>query len=318
MARRFSILIAEPESFSVDAREILERACEVHLEDCCGEALRAAFREHDAIWVRLRERIDDQMLGPAPRCRVLATATTGLDHLDLEGALRRGIRVVSLKGEIDFLRDVRATAELTIGLALALLRKIPAAARSASAGAWNRDLFTGRELYGKTAGIIGLGRLGRIVARYLRAFDMRVVGYDPRPDFPAEVAERMATLEELLDLADLVTIHVALDSETRGLIGTRELARMKPSSVLINTSRGHIVDEVALLDALSSDRISGAALDVLAAEPNVSPADPLLQYAKTHDNLIVVPHIGGKTIESMEKTEIFLATKVVAALEGLA
>ena len=140
------------------------------------------------MWFRLAHRIDKSFFEQPVRLRVLATPVTGLDHIDLEACRGHGVRVVSLKGEVEFLKSIRATAELTIALTLALLRQIPEAASSVEAGHWNRDAFRGRELFGRTAGLVGVGRLGTIVAGYLRAFGMEVLGYDPRPDFPHEAA----------------------------------------------------------------------------------------------------------------------------------
>ena len=148
-----------------------------------------------------------------------------------------------------FLRNVRATAELTVGLAIALVRHIVPAANSVHDGVWNRDLFRGGELYGNTAGIVGMGRLGTLVAGLLRAFGMKVLGYDPRDDFPVEAAERTASLEELLGRSDLVVLLVRDDESTRHLIGAQQFAAMRAGAVLVNTSRGGIVNEQALLAA---------------------------------------------------------------------
>jgi D-3-phosphoglycerate dehydrogenase len=264
--------------------------------------------------MRLGHRIDEAILGPSPRCRILATPVTGLDHIDLAACEQRGIRVISLRGEVEFLRGVRGTAELTVGLAIALMRHIAPAARAVRQGQWNRDLFRGGELYGNTAGIVGMGRLGTLVADYLRAFGMTVLGYDPRDDFPSEAAERMASLEELLERANVVILLVRYDSTTRHLIGARQFSQMRPGAVLVNTSRGGVVDEEALLAALHSGSLAGAALDVLDGEPHIAADHPVIAYARLHDHLLVVPHIGGNTWESVEKAEVFLAHKVVEAL----
>ncbi len=309
-----SIIIAEPERFSEQAVSRLREVGEVILRTVDRDGLRRAFQEFDVVWFRLAHRIDATMLGDKPRCRILATPVTGLDHIDLEACAARGIRVVSLKGETEFLREVRATAELTVGLMLALMRKIPQASRSVQDGVWDRDLFQGHELYSKTAGIIGVGRLGSIVAGYLRAFGMHVVGYDPRPDFPSDACARAQTLGEVLEQADVVSLHVSYGPATRHLIGATELAVMKPEAVLINTSRGGVVDEVALLSALESGRLAGAALDVLDGEPDIDGKHPVAAASRRLDNLLVVPHLGGNTVESFEKTERFLAERVVEAL----
>ena len=157
------VRIAEPEGFSASALHRLREVADVSLEPCRPEDLAQVLRDVDVFWFRLGHKIDGSVLPEKPRCRIIATAVTGLDHIDLEACAERGIRVVSLKGESRFLRTVRATAELTIGLAIALMRHIPRAAADVLNGSWCRDEFRGHELYGKTAGIVGVGRLGSIV-----------------------------------------------------------------------------------------------------------------------------------------------------------
>jgi D-3-phosphoglycerate dehydrogenase / 2-oxoglutarate reductase len=312
------ILIAEPLDFSQRAVALLQSAGDVELRVCTRDDLQAAFQKYDVVWFRLANVIDRTILSGPVRCRILATPVTGLDHIDLDLCRSLGIQVVSLRGEVEFLRTVRATAELTIGLLLALLRRIPAAAASVQAGVWNRDLFRGHELFGRTAGIVGLGRLGTIVASYLRAFGMDVLAYDPRVDFDHAVATRVDSLIELVQRADVVSLHVSYSQATRHLIGSAELAAMKPDAVLINTSRGGVIDEAALLAALQAGQLAGAALDVLDGEPDIGAAHPLVAYSQTRDNLLIVPHIGGNTRESFENTECFLAGRVVEALRVLA
>lgn len=308
------IRIAEPDRFSSSARRILEEVGEVVCEPCPRSRVREVFGRCDVFWFRLAYRIDASMLPDSPRCRILATPVTGLDHIDRDACRERGIEVVSLQGEVEFLRGVRATAELTAALTLALLRHLPEASRAAARGVWNRDLFAGRELFGKTAGLVGVGRLGSLVAGYFRAFGMDVMGYDVRSDFPHGLARRVDSLERMLPQCDVVSLHVPYGPESRGLIGRAEIATMKPDAVLVNTSRGGVLDEAALLEALEQGRLGGAALDVVKGEPDVRASHPVLRYARRHPNLIVVPHIGGCTSESFEKTEVFLARKVVALL----
>ncbi|MBX7167450.1 MAG: hypothetical protein K1X74_14060 [Pirellulales bacterium] len=307
------ILIAEPDDFSPKAVEILRQVGDVELRHCHHGELADALRDYDIFWFRLAHRIDRALLSGQLRCRMLVTPVTGLDHIDLQACQQRGLRVVSLRGEFEFLKRVRATAELTLGLALALLRHIPQAAASVNEGLWNRDLFRGRELFGKTAGIVGMGRLGTIVAGYFRAFGMEVLGYDPRPDFPSDLAVRTSTIDELLERSDIVSIHVKYDDSTRHLIGRRQLEIMRPGAVLINTSRGGVIDDRALIEVLASGHLAGAALDVLDGEPDINAQHPVVRYAREHDNLLVVPHIGGNTEESFEKTEVFLALRVLQA-----
>jgi D-3-phosphoglycerate dehydrogenase len=308
------ILVAEPLDFSAEAVRVLQSAGEVTLASTDRHGLATALAEYDVVWFRLAHRIDRNLLERATRCRILATPVTGLDHIDLEACAEREIRVISLRGEVAFLEQVRGTAELTVALALALLRNIPQAAAHVRGGAWDRDQFRGRELFGHTAGIVGLGRLGKLVAGNFRAFGMNVLGYDPRKDFPHDAATRVDALGELMSRSDLVSLHVSYDASTRHLVGSAELAALPQGAFLINTSRGGVIDERALLDSLTTGRLGGAALDVLDGEPAITAEHPLVAYARSHDNLLIVPHIGGSTVESFAKTELFLAGKVVEAL----
>lgn len=310
------IYVAEPKRFDPDAAAVLGRHAELVLADAGPDDLQKAFAEYDAVWIRLGFRVDESMLRSADRCRVLACPATGLDHIDLDACASRGIRVVSLKGEIELLREVRATAELTLALVLALLRRLPAAASAVLGGDWSRDRFRGHELSHKTVGLVGLGRLGSLVARLLTGFETRIIGVDPRADFPVQLAERVSSLDELLAQSDVVSLHVTYDASTRHLIGAAQLARMRKDAVLVNTSRGGVIDEAALLDALVTRKIGGAALDVLEGEPHPNLTEnALVDYARANENLIIVPHIGGNTWESTRKTELFIANKVLAALD---
>ncbi len=311
MHEQHRILIAEPQDFSPRAVSILQQVGQVDLRECDSRDLKQALQDYDVFWFRLAHRISREILEGDIRCRILATPVTGIDHIDLEACAERGIRVACLRGEYEFLKKVRATAELTIALTLALLRHIPKAASSVEDGTWNRDLFRGRELFEKTAGVVGMGRLGNIVAGYFRTFGMRVIGFDPRPDFPLDVAERAESLHELLEQSDVVSIHVNYEEATRHLFRREHFERMKNSSVLINTSRGGIVDDEAMLWALDTGQIAGAALDVLDGEPHITASHSVIEYSRNHSNVLVVPHIGGNTEESFVKTETFLALRVL-------
>jgi D-3-phosphoglycerate dehydrogenase / 2-oxoglutarate reductase len=309
------IVIAESAGFSQVALGRLAQAGEVVALDLDRPGLLQAVRDVDALWVRLRHRIDDEVLAAAPALRFLATPTTGLDHIDLAAMERRGVRVISLRGETAFLEDVRATAELTIGILLALLRNIPGAVADVRTGGWNRDSFKGRELRGKVVGVVGYGRLGRLVSRYLLAFGARVITTDPRPAADDQVT--FTTLDDLLAASDIVTLHTPLDESTRGLLGAPELARMRRGSVLVNTARGDLVQSDALIAALRSGHLAGAALDVIAGESAAGVGQlELVAYARQHDNLLITPHIGGCTHESMAMTEDFLAERLCAALSA--
>jgi D-3-phosphoglycerate dehydrogenase len=283
------------------------------LADLDRQGLLYAVREVDVLWVRLRHHIDAEVMATAQRLKFIVTATTGLDHIDLDEAVRHGIQVLSLRGHSDFLQEVHATAEHTVALMLALLRHIPSALAHVRTGGWDRDLFRGSELFGKIAGVVGYGRLGRIVARYLNAFGMHVLAADPNVDAAAVMTHgvTLAPLTRLLPEADVVTLHVNLCHETRGFFNRELFSLMKQGAWLINTSRGELLDEVALLDALHSRHLAGAALDVLCDEgSNSDNVRPLVRYARDNDNLIITPHIAGCTGESMKKTEDFMAHKL--------
>lgn len=304
--------MTESADFSPRAVALLRQVGEVILADFDRQNLLSAVSKAEVLWVRLRHQIDAEIMAAAPHLSIIVSPTTGLNHIDLNEAIRRGIHVMSLRGETEFLKDIRATAEHTVALIFALLRHIPAAVTHVQAGGWNRDRFKGRELHEKTIGVVGYGRLGRIVARYLQVFDTRVLTADPHVH-PEEI-ESGITLVPLFDLlreSDLVTLHVNLDEATWQFFDAKHFAVMKPGAWFINTSRGELVDEEALLQALRSGRLAGAAVDVLCAENSSGMANhPLVSYAREQENLIITPHIGGCTVESMEKTEYFLATRL--------
>lgn len=316
--RKWRILNVEPENYSPQAVEILRQMGEVRLAQPDRTGLLAAVSDVDALIVRLAFQIDEQVIAAAPNLRAVVSATTGLDHIDLAAAERHGVKVLSLRGEEEFLKSIPATAELTWGLLLSLTRNIPAAFDSVLQGSWQRDLYKGHDLAGRRLGILGLGRIGHMVARYGLAFNMQVLAYDPVSSRRMEGVTAVVSMDELLRQSDILSIHVPLNASTIGLIGRRELDLLPDGALLVNTSRGDIVEEKALAAALESGRIAGAALDVLSNERNEAlTTSPLIQYARTHSNLILTPHIGGATYESMAATEIFMAKKLVEYLESL-
>lgn len=312
------ILIAEREGFPPQALARLERVATVELEDLDRPALEDAVAAADVLWVRLRHRIDRALLERAPRLKVLVTPTTGLNHVDTEELERRGITLLSLRGEVEFLRDVRATAEHTVGLLLALLRQTAAAAADAQAGGWRRDRFQGTEIYGKTVGIVGYGRLGRIVSRYLKAFDARVIASDPKlPAGYGDGTVEGVTLARLVAEADIVSLHADLRPDTRGFFTAALFRQMKWGSYFINTARGELIDEAGLLASLREGRLAGAALDVVTNETSAGMGGhPLIEYARRHAHLLITPHVGGCTHESKTKTELYLAGKLADLLEA--
>jgi D-3-phosphoglycerate dehydrogenase len=271
--------------------------------------------EFHAYFASLQVRADRPVLERAGQLRVIATSSTGTDHLDLVAAAERHITILSLKNDTEFLDGITATAELAWGLLLAVVRRLPWATAAAFRGDWARDRFRGRQLSGKTLGILGYGRLGRMVAEYGKAFRMKVLACDVRPVRPAD-GVTMVDFETLLRQSDVLSVHIHLTEETRGLLDERALARMKPGAVLINTSRGAVVNEAALLAALESGQLAGAGVDVICGEWDANLAShPLIRYANAHENLVISPHIGGVTYESQHLAMEHTVAKLLKFLE---
>ena len=313
------ILNAEPLDYCDEARAILNQLGQVVEAPLTRTELLSQLSDYDVLVVRLAHQINSEVIDAGHCLKVIVTATTGLDHIDVAYANSEGITVLSLCGETEFLRTVSATAEHTWALLLALLRRIPGAFASVQEGEWNRDAFRGRELDSKRVGLVGLGRIGRKVARYGLAFGMTIHAHDPYTDDWLDDVIREPDLAALLHQSDVLSLHIPLNDETEGLISAEELALLPAGAVLVNTSRGDLIDEAGLVAALESGHLSGAALDVITHErqPEQRQQSLLLAYARTHDNLLITPHIGGATDESMAKTEVFMARKLVAFLHNL-
>lgn len=306
-------LLAEPKGFSSEAKQILSHFCQIDEYDCDRQNLLERVRGVDVLFTRLRHKIDQEVFSQAQQLKYIVSPTTGLDHIDLEEAKRRKIQIVSLQGETSFLKDVPATAELTWGLILSLMRKIPQALKSVCDDHWNRDQFIGMDLKGKTLGIIGFGRIGRLVAEYAGVFGMNILVHDPfHHDQKSDC--HFLSLEEVLKNSDIITVHVNLNEKNKNLLGEKDFSQMKKGACFINTSRGNLIDEEALLKALKSKRLAGAALDVLSNEADqkfsLSKNKKIWQYCQTQENLLITPHIGGATKESMAMTEVFVVNKL--------
>jgi D-3-phosphoglycerate dehydrogenase len=282
------------------------------------QLLRERIGEFHAYVAALSVRADREILDAAGSLRAIATPSTGLDHLDLDAIRDRRIALLSLRDDVEFLDRITATAEMTWCLLLAVVRQLPWAFAAARRGDWARDRFRGHQLSGKTLGIIGYGRLGRMVAEYGKAFRMRVLACDRKPFTPVPGVER-ADFDRVLRESDVLSIHVHLTEENRGLIGTAQFARMKPGAVLLNTSRGAILDEAALLAALESGHLGGAGLDVIDGEwRDDLDRHPLVRYADSHRNLVLSPHIGGVAVEAQRAVFAHTAEKLATFLRGSA
>jgi D-3-phosphoglycerate dehydrogenase len=311
------ILNAEPLDYSPAARAVLQGLGEVTEKALDRSALLAEIPHYDVLIVRLAHQVDREVLDAGRRLRAVVSATTGRDHIDLDHAAARGIAVLTLTGETAFMDTITASAEHTWALLLALTRRIPGACAAVRAGEWERDHFRGHDLSDRRLGIVGLGRVGRKVAAYARAFGMTVAAHDPSPAAAAPDVARRESLDALLRESDVLSLHVPLDRSTTRMIGARELGLLPAGALLVNTARGEVVDEEALVAALEGGRLAGAAVDVLCheREPERRAASPLLAYARRRDNLLVTPHIAGATWESMHRTELFMATKLRRFLE---
>ncbi len=320
------ILLVEPAAYGAKARQILERVGDVDYVTCANQAefaAAAARVPYQVIVGRLGLAIDKVVLAASPSVKYVVTPTTGLDHIDLDETERRGIRVLSLRGETAFLETIRSTAEHTFALLLALVRRIPEVHAEVLAGRWERG-EPGRldELAGKTLAIVGAGRLGRMVAGYGLAFGMRVIAFDRDPAQLAKAPSGVIAvdLDELLGQANVLSLHLPLTAETRGFLDATRIARLARGTSIINTARGELVDERALLAALESGHVAGAALDVLDGDGRwdgeVPANHPLIEYARTRSNLILSPHVGGFGRSSLDRARQFIANKLVEALSA--
>ena len=300
------VLIAEELSPTAVAQ--LEADFDVrHVDGADRAALLAALPDADAVIVRSATMIDAEAIAHAPKLRVAARAGVGLDNVDVEAATRAGVMVVNAPSS-----NIVSAAEHAVALLLSVARNVPQATASLKAGKWQRSAFTGVELQDKVVGILGLGRIGVLVAQRLASFGMKVVAFDPYVPAAraAQLGVRMLSLDELLAEADFITVHLPKNAETIGLIGDRELHMAKPGVRVVNAARGGIVDEHALVLALKDGRVAGAGIDVYATEPCTD--SPLFGFA----NVVATPHLGASTTEAQEKAGTQVARSVRLALAG--
>jgi len=302
------ILITDslPEQGLAVLRQDAEMQVDVRTKTPYDELL-SIIPDYHALIIRSATTVTADVLACARNLKVIGRAGVGLDNIDVDEATRRGIIVTNAPEG-----NTTSTCELTMGMIMAVCRRVAEAATSMKRGEWKRSAFTGTELSGKTLGIVGLGRIGAEVARRAAAFGMKLIGYDPfcTLERAAKLNVTLMELDELLAAADIITLHVPLTDETRNLIDAREFGLMKDGVKLINCARGGIVNENALYDALTSGKVSGCGLDVFEQEP---PGDnPLLKL----DNVVAIPHLGAATVEAKENVAIEIARNVLDALHG--
>jgi D-3-phosphoglycerate dehydrogenase len=295
------IVLAEKVSPATLAVFSAEPGWEVLTHDKLPDGLPAALTDADALVVRSAVQVDDALMEKAPKLRVIGRAGVGVDNIDAEAATRRGIVVMNTPGA-----NAVAVAELTLGLMLALARKLPTANATMHAGKWEKRSLQGSELRGKTFGILGLGRIGLEVAKRARGFGLEIIGSDPfvSAAVARENGIKLVTNDELFASSDYLTLHVGLTPQTHGIVNAKTLAAMKKGVRIINCARGELVDEAALVAALKSGHIGGAALDVFIEEPPKN--SPYVEF----DNVILTPHIAGSTGEAQEAVGIQIAMQV--------
>ncbi|MDP2941040.1 MAG: phosphoglycerate dehydrogenase [Candidatus Omnitrophota bacterium] len=303
------ILVSDP--LSEGGLKILKEVSDFQVDvrtDLKPEALKEIIRDYDALIVRSATKVTKDVIAAAAKLKVIGRAGVGLDNVDLEAATQKGIIVMNTPAG-----NTISTAEHTMSMILALSRNIPQAAGSTKKGEWKRSKFMGVELYGKTLGIVGLGRIGSEVARRALSFGMKILAYDPF--LSRQVAESLGIevmeLKDVLAGSDYITVHTPLTEETKHMISTPEFALMKKGVRVINCARGGIIDEAALVEALKEGKVAGAALDVFEKEP-VSPESELLKL----ENVVVTPHLGASTEEAQVNVAIEVAEIVRDALLG--
>jgi D-3-phosphoglycerate dehydrogenase / 2-oxoglutarate reductase len=304
------ILCPDPDSFSEKGLTFAQSFAQLTAKSLSQDEFEKIAPQYDAVLVRFNTKVGSNIFGKNSSVKAVISPTTGLDHIDMESAKLHGIEVFHLRGEKRFLKGVSGTAELTVGLMLSVLRKIPQSFSAVKNGAWETGPYRGNEVSGKTLGVIGCGRLGSKVCRTAVALGMKVIAFDPYIKiFPLGV-EPMKTQIDLFKQSDIVSLHVPLSDETKHLISDLEINQMKEGVIIINTSRGAILKTGALIDGLNREQVSAAALDVLEDE-HLMKGDlhPLVEHACKFDNLLITPHIGGATFESVEKTDLFILRK---------
>ncbi|MDQ6817283.1 MAG: phosphoglycerate dehydrogenase [Actinomycetota bacterium] len=304
---RLRVLVAE--EIGGTGAELLRRQCEVEVGTGWSRAeLRERIGRYDAILIRSSTKLDAEMLGGATRLRAIGRAGVGVDNVDVPAATKRGIVVANAPQS-----NVITAAEHTMALLLALARNIPQAHASLTGGAWERSRFSGVELYEKTLGIVGFGRIGQLVAHRALAFGMHVIAFDPyvaAERYRELGVERAASVDDVYATADFITLHLPRTGETTGWLDARALAKCKDGVRILNAARGELIVEPDLRAALDSGKVAGAALDVFGTEPVTE--HPLFSYS----NVIVTPHLGASTAEATDRAGYQAAEQVLAALTG--
>ncbi len=298
-----------PEPALEKLAEVFEVVLDREDKPLSRDLLKEKVKDADALLCMLTEKIDAEILDAAPRLKCVANYAVGFNNIDVDHATQKGIAVCNTPGVL-----TQTTADLAWALIMAAARRIVESDRLVRAGkftGWEPMLMLGVDVHEKTLGIIGMGRIGQAVARRAQGFDMKILWHDPGTDpdkFPSDYQK--ADLEELCRKSDFISLHAPLTPETRHLIGAQQFALMKKTAVLVNTARGPIVDEAALVEALKEGRIAAAGLDVFEDEPRISPG--LIELP----NVVLLPHIGSASVETRTKMALLAAENAIAVIQG--
>lgn len=307
-------LVSESYNYSKKALKIYKSLGRVLLVKKDGNISnkKQILNDINVLVIRNLTQVDKKLINSMAKLKIVASPTTGLNHIDVDYLNKKKIKLVSLRGQTKFLETISSTAEHTVALLLSLVRHIPWSFDEVKKGNWLRDEFIGNQLKDKTIGVLGYGRLGKIVAKYCKVFDMNVISCDPNVSKDIMLKNRIkkVSFDELFKKSDIVSLHVLLTKETKNLVKGKHFRMMKKDAILVNTARGEIIEKNALYKALKKKFIKGAAIDVMWDERKDGShlkKDLLWKYAKTHKNLLISSHLGGVSYEAMEETENFIA-----------
>ena len=312
MKNKLVIQITEPIDYSEKALAVYRSMGRVVFDS-------RPLKDARVLVVGLRHQIDKKWIDAMPNLKIIASPATGYNHLDVEYAHKKGIKIISLRGRTSFLKNIPSTAEETMALIFSLARHISASFDDVKRGHWDRLRWRGHQLLHKTIGLLGFGRLGKLVAKYSKPLGMKVIACDPyiSKNTMKKMGVGKVEMNYLFKHSDIVSLHVLLNKDVYNLVKAKHFKMMKPSVYLINTARGELIEKGALEKALKNKWIAGAALDVMWNERGDGghlKNNSLVEYAKKNNNLIIVPHIGGATFEAMETTQDFVADLVERTL----
>jgi D-3-phosphoglycerate dehydrogenase / 2-oxoglutarate reductase len=303
------LFLGPTDAISEVEKTLGERYQVISIEATESRIIQVIGQCHAIIDASMRVRISRDLINSANLLEIISAATTGSDHIDQEALDSRGISLHTLKDDAEFLKNITPAAELSWALLMALARNLEPAIAHVKQGLWVRENFPGKMLWGKRLGVVGCGRIGQWVARYGQAFGMEIYGFDPYLEkFPEFI--HGVSLDALAQLCDFVSVHVHLSEGTRELISRKFIQNMRNDAVLINTSRGLVVNESALLDALKSGEIGGYGADVLSGEPRIRD-HPLVKFSRESSNVIITPHCGGYSPEAVRMVCAHAARKII-------